>query len=134
MTKIVVAVNDLMFAARIEDAAREAGATPVVVQSTETLDDALAGAAGAIVDLHDTAVDPGEVIRRTKLAGGGVLAFGRHTDIAALRAARAAGADTVVARSQLVEELPSLIRQVLAHATTNVDDVPAPPEADAIEP
>jgi hypothetical protein len=43
-----------------------------------------------------------------------VLAFGRHTEPATLRAARDAGAETVVPRSQLVEELPALLGRLLA--------------------
>ncbi len=59
------------------------------------------------------AVDPLTVIAEAKARGARVLAFGRHTDAASMRAARAAGADTVVARSQLVEELPHLIEALI---------------------
>ena len=45
-----------------------------------------------------------------------MLAFGRHTDAATLRQAREAGADIVVPRSQLAEELSELVDRLLASA------------------
>jgi hypothetical protein len=45
------------------------------------------------------------------------MAFGRHTEPALLRAARDAGAAIVVPRSQLVEELPELLRRLTSDAT-----------------
>ena len=68
----------------------------------------------AVIDLHERALDPTAAITDAKAAGARVLAFGRHTEPATLRAARDAGADLVVPRSQLAEELPELLRSLLA--------------------
>jgi hypothetical protein len=46
--------------------------------------------------------------------GKPVLAFGSHVDAAALRAARAAGADRVVPRSQFESALETLLQEVTA--------------------
>ena len=118
MPTILIVVADLMFQSRIEIAARDAGATPVVADTAAALDAALAADADApaavIVDLHITGINASEAIQRAKRAGARVLAFGRHTEPATLRAARDAGADTVVPRSTIAEELPALLASLLA--------------------
>lgn len=112
---VVIAVSDLMFAPRIEDAARALGLTTAVVTDATALDAALAtGAAMAVVDLHDTGFVALDAIVAAKGAGARVLAFGRHTEPQTLRAARDAGADRVVPRSQLVEELGALLADLIA--------------------
>jgi DNA-binding NarL/FixJ family response regulator len=120
----VIVVSDLMFQPRIETAARAAGlsvrvATPAAV-AADPGDPAL-----VVVDLHEREGDALAAIRTAKAAGAPVLAFGRHTDAAALRAAREAGADVVVPRSQLVDELPDLIRKLTAAGATAADTKPA---------
>ncbi len=66
----------------------------------------------AIIDLHAAGIDATAAIRAARAAAIPVLAFGRHTDPQTLRAAREAGATTVIPRSQLVEALPSLIQEL----------------------
>ena len=68
----------------------------------------------AVIDLHADGIDASRTIADANAAGIRVLAFGRHTDATALRAAREAGADRVVPRSQLVEELHELIAAMVA--------------------
>lgn len=118
MPTILIVVADLMFQSRIEIAARDAGATARVADTAAVLDAALARGgdppAAAIVDLHIAGIDAADAIRRAKSAGARVLAFGRHTEPATLRAARDAGADTVVPRSTLAEDLPALMASLLA--------------------
>jgi DNA-binding NarL/FixJ family response regulator len=110
----VIAVSDLMFQPRIEAAARALGFETAIADDTVSARNALARRpAVAIVDLHAAALDPEAVIRAAKTIGALVLAFGRHTEPAALRAARRAGADRAVARSELVENLPQLIESLL---------------------
>ena len=67
-----------------------------------------------VVDIHAAGIDANAVIAAAREAGVPVLAFGRHTSAGDLRAAREAGADKVVPRSQLVEELPQLIADLVA--------------------
>lgn len=111
---IVIAVSDLMFQSRIDAAARSLGLEPRIVDSRDALADALAAfPAIVVIDLHERTFDPTAAITGAKAAGARVLAFGRHTEPATLRAARDAGADIVVPRSQLAEELPELLRSLL---------------------
>ncbi len=103
-----------MFQPRIVAAAVGVGLATRVADSPAAWDATATGdAALVVVDLQDGAVDPLTVIAEARARGARVLAFGRHTDAASMRAARAAGADTVVARSQLVEELPHLIEALI---------------------
>ena len=111
---IVIVVSDLMFQSRIEAAARALGHATVIGDTAERAADALAASPALVVlDLHERAVEPAAIIRDAKAAGARVLAFGRHTEPQTLRAAREAGADTVVPRSQLVEELGALIASLV---------------------
>jgi len=113
----VVAVSDLIFQSRIREALAGLGLDMRVADSPRLLREATAaGPALVVVDLQDSALDPRAAIAAAKLAGARVLAFGRHTDAATMREARAAGADTVVARSQLAEGLPALIEALVGVA------------------
>jgi DNA-binding NarL/FixJ family response regulator len=114
MSTVAVVVADLMFQSRIREAAAALAQGVAVADDAASLDAALASEpALAIIDLHIGGIDAPDAIVRAKAVGARVLAFGRHTEPQTLRAARAAGADTVVARSQLVEELPQLIEALL---------------------
>ncbi len=115
MQSVAIIVSDLMFQSRIEAAVRAAGMTPVVAMTSDEAKRAIEEQPElAVVDLHASGIDVSSAIRTAKAAGLPVLAFGRHTDAAALRAAREAGADRVVARSQLVEELEELIASLVS--------------------
>ena len=118
----VIAVSDLMFQPRIEAVARDLGFETEVADSAVSARDALARRpALVIVDLHANGLDAETVIRGAKTMGARVLAFGRHTEPGTLRAARQAGADLAVARSQLVEELPDLIERLVPAAAASDD-------------
>ncbi len=105
----VIVVSDLMFQPQIAAAVRKMRLEAVVVDSQGAIDTALAAnPALVIVDLHERSLDPQSVIVAARRAGARVLAFGRHTEPATLRAARDLGADVVV-RSELAEKLHSLL-------------------------
>jgi DNA-binding NarL/FixJ family response regulator len=110
---VLVVVTDLMFQARIADAVRALGADPLIIDGEDALAAATKTAAAAVVDLHERALDGPAAVRALSDAGARVLAFGRHTEPAMLRAARESGATIVVPRSQLVDELPDLLRSIL---------------------
>jgi hypothetical protein len=101
-----------MFEPRISGAASVLTMPSRSVRSAEEFESALPSASGAVIDLHDRNIDALEAIGLASRAGVPVLAFGRHTEPALLRAARDAGALMVVPRSQLVEELPQLLEQL----------------------
>lgn len=115
MATIVIAVSDLLSQSRIEAAVRAAAATPSIADTRTRLEDALhASPAAVVVDVHETAFSASEAIGDARTAGARVLAFGRHTAPADLRAARDAGAEIVVPRSDLVEKLPQLLERLLS--------------------
>ena len=124
MTFAVVAVPDLLFQSRIEAALRVQAIDVRVPASGDACAAMLAEApALLVIDLHADTFDAPPLIRASVAAGAKVLAFGRHTAPEVLRAAREAGADRVVPRSQLAEELPSLLEGLLApHPATGHAD------------
>lgn len=108
-------VSDLLFQSRIAAAAAALGHDATVADSPAAASAAIvARPALAIIDLHERGLDALATVRSAKAGGVRVLAFGRHTEPHTLRAARDAGADLVVPRSQLADELPRLIASLLA--------------------
>ena len=108
-----------MFQPTIAAAAAQSGFDARVADTPGTLADGLAASPSiAVVDVHASGVDALAAIRDATAAGARVLAFGRHTEPAALRAARDAGAVKVVPRSQLVEGLPALLTELPAGSPT----------------
>ncbi len=115
---VLALVADLIFAARIQGAARAAGTT---VETLRSAADLLARAAAApprliLVDLDVRASSPAGVIARLKeeaaTAEVPVVAFVSHVREDAIAEARAAGADRVMARSAFVRELPGLMEGI----------------------
>ena len=68
-----------------------------------------------VVDLQAEEFAAPTLIRQAAAGGAAVLAFGRHTEPGVLKAARDAGADRAVPRSQVADELPALLDELLAH-------------------
>src|SRR5262249_2556601 len=62
-----------------------------------------------ILDLQNPGLDIAECVAALKALSPAprVVAYGSHVDAATLKAARAAGCDIVMPRSQFVEELPT---------------------------
>lgn len=117
--RALVAVPDLMFQPRIEAVLRSMGFETAIADSAVSARDELARRpALVVVDIDAKGLDTEAVIRGAKQMKAQVIAFGRHTEPGALRAARNAGADRSVPRSQLVEELPELVREVLGMVRT----------------
>ncbi len=105
---MIAVVTDLFFQSRIAAAGRAAGRR-VRFLSTVPPDDHKSSFALALVDL-DAGIDVLSAIRRLKASSASpVVAFGPHVDVDGRRAARAAGADRVLAKSRFVTELPRLL-------------------------
>lgn len=112
---VAAACADLLFAARIRDAAAAAGRSVTLF----TARDDVAGRVRAeqpalvIIDLDARWLDGVGVIAALKGAAGTaaipVVAFASHVRAEVLAAARAAGADRVLARSGFVRQLPELL-------------------------
>lgn len=111
--------DDLMFFSRVSGAARAAGAS---VRQVRTAAELLAAArtrppAGVIIDLHCSGLDLPALLAELDAAVSPrprVIAYGSHVEAEVLRAARQAGCDRVLPRSQFVTELESHIGQWLA--------------------
>lgn len=130
--RIVALVRDLFFAVRIGNTLRPLGYRVDVANSETTLQRAVGGDPPAliVVDLNFRGIDPPRQIAALKSApttrAVPVLAFGSHLDHAARDAAKAAGADRVVANSKLVEDLPALVARYAGVAPASASaDAPA---------
>ncbi len=111
--KVAALAPDLMFASRIQGAARGVGADARTLATADAvLAQVRAGWPGlVIVDLEARAVDAVALIRAVKsVSAVSVVAFAAHVNAQVIAAARAAGADRVLARSAFVRELPRLLR------------------------
>jgi hypothetical protein len=107
MDEIVAVVTDLFFAARIRSAATAASRLLRFVSSTETLPERIDGL--VLVDL-DAALDVPAIVREARARGAReIIVFGPHMDTERRKAAYAAGADRVLAKSRFVEVLPGIM-------------------------
>ncbi len=110
-------VPDLMFGTQIEGVLERLGYRVELVRDASALADRVgeAGPALVLVDLAARGVDVPAAIRALKgdvaTREVPVVAFGPHLDEAAREAARAAGADAVVANSKLAFDLPGLVER-----------------------
>lgn len=113
---LVVALTDLLFGARIRAAAQANGVEVVVHRTPAELIGAAVERAPrrVLIDLDARAYDSVDVIRSLKgdarTRGIDVVAFVSHVREDAIRAARDAGADRVLARSAFVRQLPELVK------------------------
>jgi CheY-like chemotaxis protein len=109
-------VADLLFASRIRGAAAAAGVEVAVVQSAAAFVERARALHPRLIliDLDARSGDAPALIRDLKadpaLSAVPVVAFGAHVEGPALLAARAAGAERVMARSAFVRDLPALLR------------------------
>ena len=110
MPEILAVISDLFFQMRVSAAARAAGRSVRFITSLNDLDTAPI-APLALVDL-DARLDVLSAIGRLKDSGCRVVAFGPHVDTASRKAARAAGADRVLAKSKFVTDLPAIVSTV----------------------
>ena len=114
--RLVVVATDLMRLSRVTERAKALGYEVAVADTAEEARQALRSGPAAllVLDLQADDLRWEDVVVAAKdptAAPVPVLAFGQHTKPELLRDARRAGCDVVVARSQLVEELPELIER-----------------------
>jgi CheY-like chemotaxis protein len=110
----LVLCDDLMFVSRITGTARGLGLALKSARSADALVPMATqqSPGGVIVDLANPGLDIAAFIgrlRETCAPMPRVVAFGSHVDAATLKAARAAGCDLVLPRSQFVEQLPDAL-------------------------
>jgi DNA-binding NarL/FixJ family response regulator len=106
---IHVAVRDLLFRSRIQAAAQRLQVALAIAPRDRPLADAVRAAGGGLV-LLDLG-DPGaiEQIPAVREAGGRVVAFAGHVQEELIARARAAGADEVLSRGQLVARIDAIL-------------------------
>lgn len=103
---VIVLADDLIWATRLVGQLRTLGATPLRARTPAAFEEALgaAGATRAVVDLTARAYDGIGATARAAAAGLRVLCVGQHDDRELRAAARAAGAERVVAYRKLFED------------------------------
>ncbi len=114
----LVLSDDLIFFSRIAGTARAAG---LLVRQAKTAADLIVAArqhppAGVIVDLQNPGLDFPVLLAELRAgcpAMPRVIAYGSHVEAGVLRAARQAGCDRVMPRSQFAEELETAILEWL---------------------
>ncbi len=111
--RVVVVADDLIWATRLAEAVRAAGAVPVRVRRLEDLFAALDGAGHVVVDLTARGYDGRRVVAEAA-ARARVLAVGQHDDLELRKAALAAGAELILAYRKLAEDGPATLRAWLA--------------------
>ncbi|HET6614800.1 MAG TPA: hypothetical protein VFH62_02835 [Dehalococcoidia bacterium] len=122
----VIAVSELLFQSRIDGALRALGFDTVGADTAQRLDDALAAKPDIVlINVQERAFEARDAIARAKASDARVLAFGQHTSPAELRAARDAGADIAVPRSEVAERLPELVERLFRHAAGASEPAPA---------
>lgn len=117
----IVLSDDLIFFSRISGSARAAG---LAVRQAKSAADALARAretppTGVIVDLQNPGLDLTTFMTQLKElchSQPRVIAYGSHVEAEVLKAARRAGCDRVMPRSQFATELEGAIAGWLAPA------------------
>jgi CheY-like chemotaxis protein len=116
--------DDLIFTSRVTGTARDLGFVIRTARSPESLRELLAQDQPAciVLDLANPGLAIADLMSTLREMGGlrpRVIAYGSHVDTATLKAARAAGCDKVLTRSQFVEELPVHLREWMSAPITN---------------
>ena len=112
---ILAILDDLMFTSKIRAAAQHAGVTVAFARSAQSALDQMRSLtpALAIFDLNNPRTDPIGTIAAMKadeaLATIPTVGYVSHVDADTIAAARAAGADEIVARSAFVTQLPDIL-------------------------
>jgi DNA-binding NtrC family response regulator len=115
MTTVAVVADDLIWASRLIDAVRGAGAEPRRAAGVAAADGrvAVSDVDGALVDTALMTADPMAVIGALAASGVPVLAVANHDDVALRKRAMAAGAAKVLAYRKLHEDGPGVVRRWL---------------------
>ena len=115
--EVVVLCSDLFFSSSIEGTASQHSVPCRVVGSIDQLTETLAAGSvrRVIVDLEHPGLDVAAVVSllpessRPESSRPETFAFGPHVKVEQLKAARAAGIDHVLPRSQFSERLPQIL-------------------------
>jgi CheY-like chemotaxis protein len=109
IVKVLGCIHDLMFSTRLRDAAKDLGHECDIVRKAADVPDRLAGADLVVIDLMVAGGGALEALAAAQQAGVVVVAYGEHVQADVLAAAREAGADQVLTRSEFAYRLPVLL-------------------------
>ncbi len=118
---VIVAGDDLLFAAEIASALDPLGYRPLVARTADAFHAALVGSAppaAVILNLASYRFDAIAAIREAKSGSASrgipLLGFCGHADAARREAARTAGCDLIATNGEVASALPRLLRTLLA--------------------
>ena len=117
--RVIVAVDDLIFAAKIRTTAEHVGVEVIFPRSLEALLEACKQSAPAlvIIDLHLQREDPFALARSLKasqeLRATTLISFFSHVQVELQRRAEEAGFDRVLPRSAFSKRLPEILQGLL---------------------
>jgi CheY-like chemotaxis protein len=110
--KVLAAVDDLFFAAKIRGAAQAAGRSVEIIKSRAELEAKIGSASLLIIDLDAGRLEPIELIRLAKsLRPIPIVGFLSHVEIELKRQAEQLGCDQVLPRSAFSQKLPQILNQ-----------------------
>ena len=113
---VLAAVDDLLFSSKIRATAKQAGIEVVFARSPEEILEQARTVRPALVifDLNSTKTDPVQTLAALKndpaLSAIRTIGFASHVHTDLIAAARAAGADQVLARSAFAGNLADILR------------------------
>ena len=114
--KIVAILSDLMFIAKIQEAAKRVGLEAVFVKTEQdALEKAKDNPAVIILDLNANNLEPLDVIEKLKADGAtskiSLVGYVSHVQVDLKMAAQQKGCDVVLARSAFSQTLPTILRR-----------------------
>lgn len=115
--RVLYVTSDLFFSSRVSSLARDCGVAvdvvaPVMAESRIDSDVSL-----AILDLTQRSLDVVSLVQaiREKADAAKIIAYGPHVDEARLAAARDAGCDEVLPRSQFDQQILQILQRLADH-------------------
>ena len=115
MAQVFAAIDDIFFLAKVQETAKQTGVELKTSRAAALPFDSLKENKPAliIIDLEAASADPAGLISQLKndddLKEVPVLAFGGHTQVEKLEAARQAGANQVMPRSEFTANLANIL-------------------------
>jgi PleD family two-component response regulator len=114
--KIVAILSDLMFIAKIQEAAKRVGLEAVFVKTEQdALEKAKDNPAVIILDLNANNLEPLDVIEKLKANEAtskiSLVGYVSHVQVDLKMAAQQKGCDVVLARSAFSQNLPTILRR-----------------------
>jgi len=113
--RIVAAIDDVFFMAKVKDAAVAAGLGIEFARShLDAIERSKAGPCLVVIDLNAPKFQPVQLLVELKSLGVATLGFLSHVNVELRAKAEEAGADRVLARSALAQNINTIFREFAA--------------------